>query len=267
MKMNVVDYLMLHGDRHSENFLINPNAAEGESTVTAIDNDMIMGVNGAGRAVGNTTSGDLLNGLNNNTAMDWGIKLGAVFPMMTPGVKKALADLDVAKFNEMLMPYADRVVRMGIVHRAKELKALAKKVPECDFSKEGALETFMQAIKKEYMIAWIKTMNVNDPEILLRMLPNQLVRMILQTYGTIDRASIFYRRPETLILSLKTLGFTKEEALQMLVDNLSSTKKADVKVTLDEVMASKFAAPLADYNLPEDEFREKYKLTTVLKVS
>lgn len=81
MKMNVVDYLMMHGDRHAENFLINTNAKDGESTVVGIDNDVILGQFTGGHDHGFNNSASALYTIHNRTSMDWGINLNATFPI------------------------------------------------------------------------------------------------------------------------------------------------------------------------------------------
>ena len=267
MKMNIVDYLMMHGDRHSENFFINTNAKDGEASVTGIDNDIILGQYTGGHEHGFGNSAAALYTIHNKTSMDWGMNLNATFPMMTKGVKEALNKLDLEKFNLMLMPYADRVIRIGVVQRAKELKKLAETVPEVDLNKKEDLEAYISAIKKQSAVEWLKNITINDNDrfIALRTLPNQLIRMALQSYGTIGRVSMGYRNTANLIFSLKMLGFSYEEALQMMTENMSASSESDTGVTREEILNSDYGAPLADYDMPVEEFRKKYNIDSDLK--
>lgn len=270
MKMNVVDYLMMHGDRHTENFFINTNAKDGESTVTGIDNDVILGEYTGGHEHGFSNSVNALYTIHNRTSMDWGINLNATFPMMTKGVKEAINNLDLEKFNLMLMPYTDRVIRIGVLQRAKELKKLAETVPEVDLNKKEDLESYVSAIKKQSMSEWLKniTLEKNDRFLQLRTLPNQLIRMALQSYGSIARVDMLGNmKAAPLILSLKMLGYSYEEALQMMEENMSASIKSDVGVTREAILDSDFGAPLADYDMPVEEFREKYKMNSSLKIN
>lgn len=79
------------------------------------------------------------------------------FQLMTKGVKEAINNLDLEKFNLMLMPYTDRVIRIGVVQRAKELKKLAETVPEVDLNKKEDLESYVSAIKNNLCQNGLKT--------------------------------------------------------------------------------------------------------------
>ncbi|MEG1972582.1 MAG: hypothetical protein RR315_05420, partial [Oscillospiraceae bacterium] len=156
MKMQVVDYICLHADRHTSNYLINPEAEPGESTVTGIDNDMLFGVNARKKYMGNEGSADALQSIKERGAMDYQSKLDSSFPMMTESVRDALRDLDIEELDALLTPYADRVVRMAALQRATELKKLAETTEICDLSTKEGTEAFTKVMIKNGMTNWLK---------------------------------------------------------------------------------------------------------------
>ena len=236
MKMQVMDYIIMHGDRNLGNFMINLEAGENEAMVTAIDNDMLFGNNAGARDMGHDASKDALIGINDKGFMDFGNKLTTAFPMMTQEVKDKLKNLDVDALNELLMPYADRVSRRGAVHRAIELKALAEKVPTCDLTKEEDVRGFVNAVAKNSTIEWVKQMNVRDGVIdkasaSIKFLPSTLVRMIIDPT---DKNKLPFYDEVGVLNVMKKLGLSKEEAEGILREHLSKSMTTDEKLIKDE---------------------------------
>ena len=243
MKLNVLDYIIMHDDRHWNNFLVNLDADETESMVTGIDNDYVLGSKN-GRHNGADRSADTLAVRNDNVAMDNGVTLEGAFPMMTPEVKAALQNLDLAALNQLLMPYCDRAVRMVVIHRASSLKKHAETVETCDLTTQEGTEMFVNKSIRSSMAEWVRETNIvtNGSGMHTREMPNTLVRLILQSHYGAD-----YNDHQKMIQKMKFLGLSKAEVEKILLENLSSSKTADVKVTMEEIMASDFGKALENY--------------------
>lgn len=246
MKMNVLDYIIMHDDRHTNNFLVNLDADETEAMVTGIDNDYVLGSDNS-RQVGNKNSAQVLAAINNKIAMDSGVTLEGGFPMMTPEVKETLQNLDLAALNHLLMPYADRVMRMAAVHRAGELKKYAETVETCDLTTPEGTEQFIKKAVRSSMAEWVKGMTLNQDKVLPREMANTVVRMMTDAvftgYGWAGLGGIDAGK---LIEIMKYFGISNSEAENILLENLSSSKTENVKVTREELMASKIGKALAE---------------------
>lgn len=242
MKMNALDFLIQHNDRNMNNFLVNLNADKKGSTVTAIDNDMILGYDNQVR-IGGTNSEEALLAIKERAKLDFGSKLEAVFPMMTQDMKAKLEALDTDAFNQLLMPYADRLTRMTAVYRAKELKAWAKKVPTCDLSTPKGVQEYFDAAKKGTMVHWIRQMNAKTIGAGRRDIPNILMYMFVGTYSKFEFGS-----PEMVIKLLKILNFTKEEAEKIILENCSSTDTSDQLMTREELAKTELGKLLESYD-------------------
>lgn len=246
MKMNVLDYIIMHDDRHTKNFLVNLDADETEAMVTGIDNDYVLGSDNS-RQVGNKKSAQVLAAINNKIAMDSGVTLEGGFPMMTPEVKETLQNLDLAALNHLLMPYADRVMRMAAVHRAAELKKYAETVETCDLTTQEGTEQFIKKAVRSSMAEWVKGMTLNQDSLHPREMTNTVVRMmtdvVFSGYGWAGLGGI---SADKLIEIMKYFGISNSEAENILLENLSSSKTENVKVTREELLASKIGKALAE---------------------
>ena len=248
MKMNVLDYIIMHDDRHTKNFLINLDADETEAMVTGIDNDYVLGSDNS-RQVGNKNSAQVLAVINNRIAMDSGVTLEGGFPMMTPEVKETLQNLDLAALNHLLMPYADRVMRMAAVHRAAELKKYAETVETCDLTTPEGTEQFMKMAVRSSMAEWVKGMTLNQNTMHTREMTNTVVRMVTDAVFTATGfAGLGGINADKLIEIMKYLGLSKSEMENILLENLSSSKTENVKITKEELMESVFGKALANYD-------------------
>lgn len=260
MKMFVVDYIVMHGDRNAGNFMINLEAAENESMVTTIDNDMIFGDDSAGKRIGYENPHEALLGINDRAFMDFGNKLTTMFPMMTREVKDAIERIDLEEFNEMLMPYVDRVARRAAIHRAKELKELAKKVPTCDLSTPEGTEEYVKQVMKISIAEWLRGMNCNESGIDLlysanvRQLPSTIIRLVQQTYGI---ASGSWGSEKDTIKLMKFFGFSKDEAKEFLLQNLTTSHEEGSFFTEEQLMKSRFGPLLENYDKPEEDKKKK----------
>lgn len=247
MKMNVLDYIIKHNDRNEGNFLINLDADERESMVTAIDNDMVLGYdNGGVGTFGGRRSADALNSINDRLAGDFGIKVSAAFPMMTQEVKDALQNLDLDALNQMLMPYADRITRITAVHRAAELVDWAKKVPTCDLTTQEGTEEFVKAAARATMTEWVRQLSLTKTGDALRTVPNTVIRMILFAYGTNGDSS--WGNAQSVIEAMKVLGLSKAEAEEIFLNHLSASKNGDEKITMEQLRKSEFGTALENYD-------------------
>ena len=242
MKMNVLDYIIMHDDRHTKNFLINLDADETEAMVTGIDNDYVLGSDNS-RQVGNKNSAQVLAVINNRIAMDSGVTLEGGFPMMTPEVKETLQNLDLAALNHLLMPYADRVMRMAAVHRAAELKKYAETVKTCDLTTPEGTEQFVKTAIKSSIAGYFRQATLKSVQFSARYVPNTLVRMMINAIHTTSINSV-----GTAFKILKWLKLSKAEVENILLENLSSSNTEDVKITKEELMASVYSDELARYD-------------------
>lgn len=235
MKMNVLDYIVMHGDRNENNYMINLDAKEDESMLVAIDNDMIFGRNTSERRIGDRKSSEALLAINDRARLTYGVKLKAALPMMTEELKNIIAKIDLQAFNEMLMPYVDRVSRMSAVHRVEELKKYAEGVPTCDLSTTEGVQEFVKVTVRSSMTEWARSMVASDKGIdtygyaIARLyLPNTLVRQILISHGIGEEkgANTVYDSSNVVEI-MKTLGLSKEEATEILANNLSLSNRED----------------------------------------
>ncbi|MGN0402888.1 MAG: hypothetical protein ACI4HQ_11630 [Acetatifactor sp.] len=245
MKMNVLDYIIMHDDRHTKNFLVNLDADETEAMVTGIDNDYVLGSNNS-RQAGNKKSAHALAAINDRIVMDNGVKLETGFPMMTQEVKETLQNLDPAALNHLLMPYADRVMRMAAVHRAAELKKYAETVETCDLTTPEGTEQFIKKAVRSSMKEWLRGSTLQDTYFNARDATNTVVRMLIDAVFTGEGARGFIDA-EKMVEVMKYLGISNSEAENIMLENLSSSSTADVKITREELMASKIGKALAEY--------------------
>lgn len=238
LKMHVLDYIVMHQDRHGGNFLINTEASSEEAMVTGIDNDMVLGYDNHLVKVGEARSADALNAINDRAILDWSSSLAAAFPMMPQEIKDTLMNLDINALNDLLMPYADRVTRLTVLHRAEELIAWAKKVPTCDLSTQEGVEEFVKELGKSSMADAIKRMtsrriSKSHNELLIN--PHDLpsiIFMILQSYGMGWNTS-----GVGLVQVMKLLGLSKEEAKKIMDDNYSRERDYEKNVeAIDEAL-------------------------------
>lgn len=244
MKMNALDFLIQHNDRNLGNFLVNVNAGSNESMVTAIDNDMILGFDNHVK-IGGDRSQDALLAINERARMDFGITLKAALPMMTQDMKDKLAALDTEAFNQLLMPYADRLTRMTAVHRAKELKEWAKKVPTCDLTKPEGIKEYYDVAKKAATEQWLSLISLDNVYSSVRYIPNTLIHMIVSTYC---QSSAELLKPADIMKRIKALGFTKEEVESFIMENCSVSSNSYKKATKEDVENSPFGKLLASYD-------------------
>ena len=256
MKMNVLDYIILHGDRNAGNFMINLEAGDNESTVTAIDNDMILGCDN-NRNVGETSSAHALNGVNNNIFMEFGFKLQTAFPMMTKEVKDTLEGLDLQALSDLLMPYADRVSRLAAVHRAAELKEWAKKVPTCDLTTEKGTREYVKIVMERSMTEWVRGMNLKyDGELentSSRLLPNMLAQWVVSSSYDLNSKFSYQTTPDYIVKIMNVAGLSKEQIKKIFMENLSSSDMGDVAISEEEFNKSSIAKALSEASGIEDE--------------
>ena len=243
MKMNALDFLIQHNDRNPGNFLVNVNAGENESVVTAIDNDMTLGFDNHIH-IGGRRSDEALLAINERAKLDFGIKLNAVLPMMTQEMKDKLGGMNIDAFEQLLMPYTDRLTRMTAVHRARELKAWAEQAPVCDLTTPDGVQEFIRATAKESAVGWIKQMNLASGGASSRELPSTLLRMVFDTYGI----NAQYGTEKDTLYGLKILGFTRAEAEEMLLEHMSSSDERDERITREQLEKSELGRLLNNYD-------------------
>ena len=269
MKMDVLDYIIQHEDRHAANFLINLDAGENESMVTAIDNDMILGIDHCDAVrTGGDKSSEALLGINNRAVQTYGVRLEASFPMMPRDIKDSLQNLDLGAFNQMLMPYADRVMRMAAVHRASELKEWAKKVPTCDLSTSEGIEKFIRVAVRNGVTDWVERMAIdecevggvrqeNDQQLGVTGLSSTLLQMIGMSYSrsfneTSGVSDIRYEKVKDILGIMKALGLSKKEVEEILRNKLGYKVNREIentqKITETQFERTLFAKYLAEYD-------------------
>ena len=153
IKLQLVDFIAGSSDRHGGNYFVNPNAPEGQSTITGIDNDQAFG-----RCVLKGTSMFLVNDGNRaaerspkspDLAHVTGINGLSVIPMGT------MAKLDSIKpemLKSVLGPYIASHEIVNAIRRLNILKAhLKSNSKELDFSKPESQETFKEELEKSLL--------------------------------------------------------------------------------------------------------------------
>lgn len=247
MKMNVLDYIVLHGDRNTGNFMINLDAKESESMVTAIDNDKIFG-NTGDKHFGHETSKEALNGINDRYMQQHGSKLSTALPMVTKEVKDLIEKIDLQAFNEMLMPYADRVSRLAAIHRVKELKAKVSSVDICDFTTEEGIQKYVHNVLQVSAVEWVKTMTMYEAGYLdggsAVLTGNHILKQLL--CGKNAAVTLYGWGPDTcdkLVKSMKSLGLSDKEIIDIIKNNLSTSKEKD-EIIGEEKMKELFGSLL-----------------------
>lgn len=243
MKLSILDYILQHCDRNARNFFVNPDAGAGESSITGIDNDMILGYEDQGVRHGGAASADMLNGIDDKFKLNYSARVRAAVPMMTREVKEALLGLDLGALNELLMPYADRVVRLGAVHRAAELKAMAENMEVCDLTTPEGTKVYFKALARSTMADWIKYFHMNAKGEVQYKAANPQSIGILSSLVSRDR----------LYESMRNIGLSKEEAKEMLIQNLSGSYKEDTGFTREE-----FENSLENEKFEAVDWDEKY---------
>lgn len=259
MKMSIVDYITLHADRHGGNFLINADAAKGESMVTGIDNDMVFGHNDASNETGFHNSATAIKSVNQNVTMQYGASVSAVLPMVTESIKTSIENLDIEQFDQMLMPYVDRVGRMAAVHRAQELKEYVKTAEVCDLSTPEGVMEYLNKSNKKAVEEWTKGMYLQGKDIenaIFDTIKTPLLRMLLESHGAFKMT--FGSAAQT-VFAMKIAGFSKQEAEATLLNNVSASKGESTRITKEQLDATGYKSVFEDYDLPMNEFRTKYK--------
>lgn len=249
MKMHALDYIVMHGDRNLGNFMINLEAGEEDPMIQAIDNDRIFGSEGVW-STGHDCSSEALLSINDRVQQDFGSKVKSVFPMMTQEIKDLIERIDLQAFNEMLMPYADRVSRMAAVHRAGELKKWAKSVPTCDLSTAEGIQEFVKVEISSSMKEWAKQMYVDSSNqmdgMTRKFMSSTLLRLL-----SFNNKSTMWGSPSEVIDAAKSFGLSKEEITKILAENVSTSADKDEAIGMEGLMKSEFGELLKQYDAPQ----------------
>lgn len=194
-KMQILDYLGLHNDRHTANFFIDMDAENPEQAFTGIDNDFAFGsgtsrteedravsyrrqAQGAydDKANENRTYGDLMSNL-------------AGFACIPVETAKTIQSLNVEAIRKAMMPYLDRASVFSVLRRVRALKEYAENAKIVDVKTAEGMDEFRQATL-QLMVRTLME-NPNNVDLLIgsgggggRMAPSILARMLLLQYFT-----------------------------------------------------------------------------------
>lgn len=199
-KMQIIDYLSTHQDRHNENFFIDLNAKDPEQAFMGIDNDNVFGI-GTGlvrdgrtvayKAHATGTYEQKRDGYRDVTTTLKG------FQCIPQDTKNQIDALNEEKIGEAMKPYLDRAARLALIRRVKKLKAyVSENAKIIDIRTEAGMQEF----KKETMGLMAKSMmEIRDGQISLlgrsgagshvRALPGILMRALGMQYFGIGQAA------------------------------------------------------------------------------
>lgn len=208
-KLQILDYISYHRDRHYENFFIDLEADDPTQAFVGIDNDNVFGKGTDGlkrkRLISYKQHAEKDYEGSNRTVI-FGpdeIKHKLDYKHVTSTLKgfacipketlQQIMALDERKIEEGMRPYLDRAARMAMMTRVRSLKEYAKtKAKKVDvYSPEG-----MREFKKETMKVMVNTImnNRTDDDILgnagdfslSRTAPGILTRAIMMQYFNLD---------------------------------------------------------------------------------
>lgn len=122
-KMQIIDYISFHQDRHNENYFIDLDAAKPQDAFVGIDNDNVFGVGTDStrnaRAVSyqkHAKEEKLFKGYKGVTSTLKG------FECIPKETAEQIAKLDEKKIGEAMKPYLDKAARLGLMRRIHSLK-------------------------------------------------------------------------------------------------------------------------------------------------
>lgn len=260
LKLAIVDHLVMHGDRNAGNFMLNPDAAEGNSSIVAIDNDVVFGENTFSLDTGGRTSLGALYGIKDRAIVDFGNVLSTGLPMVTEEIKSIVSNIDIEGLQEMLMPYADRVMRLVIVERAKELKQWVEQAPVFDENKEEDIAKFLHLMVKNSMTRWVGAMNIDKKGSLencyIKFMPGTFVRWLSESYAL---KTFPWGGAKDTVVYMKAMGLSRAEAEEIFLNNLLADDKESL-VTKEQFESSAVGGIMKDYDMPMLEFKKKYNL-------
>lgn len=209
-KLQILDYISYHQDRHYENFFIDLEADDPTQAFVGIDNDNVFGKGTSElkqkRIISYKEHAEKeYEGLDRINYLGGGdeIKLKLDYKGVTSTLKgfacipketlQQIMALDEGKLEEGMRPYLDRAARMAMMIRVRNLKEYAKtKAKKVDiYSPEG-----MREFKKETMKVMVNTIMDNrlDSDILgnagetslSRLAPGILTRAIMMQFFNLD---------------------------------------------------------------------------------
>ena len=166
IKLQLVDFIAASRDRHAGNFFINPQAAEGESTVTGIDNDLCFGKTAEFKAQNHTLSvaneiakaEDGIYGADSVNAT--GLNGLSFIPM---GTMAKLEKITPETLKSVLGPYIPPFQVAAAIKRLNILKShLKSNSTELDFNKPESQKLFKEAMDDSVFNYVAKRTNVNE---------------------------------------------------------------------------------------------------------
>ena len=125
--MQIIDYLAVHRDRHTENFFIDLNAENPKQAFMGIDNDNVFGMNTDAMRVSRTVSyGEHAKGSYEKSAKGHGyydvVSILKGFQCIPTETATQIAGLDEEKIESEMRPYLDRAARFALIRRVRQLK-------------------------------------------------------------------------------------------------------------------------------------------------
>lgn len=196
-RLQILDYIAYHRDRHTENFFIDLDAADSTQAFMGIDNDNVFGKGTSSEKEKRVVSyqehakrgyeGTIIDGRNVGYKDVTSTLSG--FVCIPKEIYKQIMELKETTIEEEMKPYLDRAARFALLGRIRSLKEyVSTKAKTVDlYTVEG-----MKEFKKETMGAMVKTiMNVRNDSNLMgdsgmynnsRYAPGILMRVLMSQY-------------------------------------------------------------------------------------
>ena len=185
-KLQILDYLAFHQDRHYENFFIDLNAKNPEDAFSGIDNDNVFGSGiskddkGRSRSYKEQATGSYYDVETSDVATT--LKGFVCIPIET---QRAVENLNEEIINKAMMPYLDRASRFAVLKRVRALKKfVASEAKVVNVRTVEGMDTFRQE-SLDLMLRTIFARRKHKSMLLekgARFSPSVLNRAILMSY-------------------------------------------------------------------------------------
>lgn len=192
-KMQILDYIAFHTDRHADNFFIDWDAENMENAFKGIDNDNVFGNSPGGSKIENRALGykKQATGGERNDKADYVDNASTLigFQCIPVETARAIQSLNEEQINKAMLPYLDRASRFALGRRIRQLKDYAATAEIVDVKTEKGMEAFRQKTMKMMLKTVVENIDTNnlDVSIKLRSSPAVLVRVLMEHYFSSSR--------------------------------------------------------------------------------
>lgn len=226
MRLQVVDFVACSEDRHTQNFMIDLNAKQGQSMVTGIDNDRAFSWSGSGTDKYISTRANAPEDMEDiNASYNRSASLPQAFSMITPEIRQMVMDVTPEMIQKELGMYMGKNAMMLTLDRAKKMRAKVESAEVVDLQTEEGMEKYKQHMKNILFDSYASIMqfDTHDKELertksawartgslIANMLGNSFIASIKTAKGQGSNDAL------QILKGIAAMGFTKEQLLQEL---------------------------------------------------